>query len=302
MKSNFLKSMIYVVALGMITFSCSTDTDKLPVDFDALNVSGGAFATEVAAEGSTDVNKSDPASSAFSKTYQMVTPKEGKDVSKIELFASFAGTNVNAAEVLYATVNSDAFDNSSAGYPEAGFTVAGDALLSSLGLSPAQLEGGDAFNYRIAVTNADGTFSDVSANFDNQSADHTFSSTVVCLPPIIPAGDYVVDMVDTYGDGWQTTTASGGDPITVTLNTGEVLEVGMCTIYEASAFACVDGPTNATDVVTMPAGITSAEWYFPGDTYGEITFKITGPNSGNVIYDSPQGAAAGVLALNLCNE
>lgn len=304
MKSNFLKSMIFVVALGMITFSCSTDKDKLPVDFDALNVSGGAFATEVASEGSTDINRDDAAASTFTKTYQMVTPAPalGSDVSQVQLFVSFAGANISVDEVLYAATTSDSFDTSSGGYPETSFGVSGDMVLSSLGLVPAQLEGGDSFNFRLAITTPNGTFSDVSANFDNQSADHRFSSTVVCLPPIIPAGDYVVAMVDTFGDGWQTTTASGGDPITITLSNGEVLSVGMCTIYEASDFDCVDGPEQATDVVTIPAGLTSAEWFFPGDTYGEISFTITGPTSGAVIYDSPQGAAAGVLALNLCNE
>ncbi|MGB5360049.1 MAG: hypothetical protein WBN27_08920 [Eudoraea sp.] len=304
MKSNFLKSIVYIVALGMITFSCSTDTDKLPVNFETLVVSGGAFASQIASEGSTDINRDDAASSSFSKTYTLTTPAPalGSDVNLVELFVSFAGANVSAGEILYASAGTGDFDTSSGGYPEVTFSVAGDQVLSGLGLVPAQLEGGDSFNFRLALTTPKGTFSDVSANFDNQSADHRFSSTVVCLPAIIPAGDYVVAMVDTFGDGWQTTTASGGDPITITLSSGDVLEVGMCTIYEASAFACVDGPSQASDVVTIPAGITSAEWFFPGDQYGEISFTITGPNSGEIIYDSPQGAGAGVLALNLCNE
>jgi len=304
MKSNFLKSMIFVVALGMITFSCSTDKDKLPVDFDALNTSGGAYATEIASEGSTDINRDDAASSAFNKTYEVVTPAPalGSDVSQVQLFVSFAGANLSVDEVLYSATTSDSFDTSGGGYPQTNFPVTGDMVLSSLGLVPAQLEGGDSFNFRLVLTTPNGTFSDVSANFDNQSADHRFSSTVVCLPPIIPAGNYTVNMMDTFGDGWQTDDASGGSGITVTLNTGEVIEVGMCSPYAPSDFDCVEGPSEASDVVTIPAGTTSAEWFFPGDVYGEISFNIIGPTSGAVIYDSPQGAAAGVLALNLCNE
>ncbi|MGB5428590.1 hypothetical protein [Eudoraea sp.] len=303
MKSNFLKSIVYIVALGMITFSCSTDTDKLPVDFDSLKVSGGPFATLVSSEGSSDFNKNDPAGSTFSNTYQLITPAPnlGSDIRLIELFVSFSGENVDAPEALYASVDAADFDLSSGGYPEVTFDFAGDEVLSLLGVSQAQLEGGDQFTYRLALTNPQGTFSKVSANFQNQSAPYPFLSTVVCIPITIPEGDWLVNMVDTFGDGWQTDDASGGSGITVTLDTGEVLEVGMCSDYQASEFDCVDGPSAAVGTVTMPAGIVTAEWFFPGDFYGEISFNVVAP-SGNIVYDSPQASPAGILAINYCNE
>lgn len=304
MKSNFLKSIVYLVALGMITFSCSTDTDKLPVDFDTLKVSGGPFAQIVSAEGDTEINRDDAASSAFSNTYQMVTPGPalGSDITLIEFYVSFAGSNLDVDEVLFSSVSQADFDTSSGGYPEATLSATGDEILASLGLLPAQLEGGDTFNFRLALTSPKGTFSDVSANFDNQSADHTFSLAVVCFPPIIPAGDYIVNMVDTFGDGWQSTTSNGGPGITITLNTGEVIEIGMCTIYEPQDFDCVDGPEMASDVVTIPPGTTSADWYFPGDFWGEMEFEIIGPNSAQVIYSQAAGGGEGPFLLNLCNE
>jgi len=303
MKSNFLKSIICLVGVGMLTYSCSTETEKLPVDFDAVNVSGGAFASELSTEGSTDINKSDPGSSTFSKTYQMVDPKGGADISKIELFVSFSGLSATADEVLYQTVTSDDFANVGNGYPEATISVDGESLLSAMSLTPAQLEGGDSFNYRIAVTNSDGTFSAVSNNFSNQSADHNFSSTVICIPPFAPPGDYIINMQDSFKDGWQTNDGSGGDGLTCTLSNGVVFEVGLCNPYVAVAYDCVDDYSAGSATITIPAGIESAEWFFPGDTYGEISFNIIGP-SGTVIFDSPQGANAGgaVLSVNLCNE
>ncbi|MGB3608290.1 MAG: hypothetical protein WA775_03585 [Psychroserpens sp.] len=300
MKKRIFKTMFMSALLSLVVISCSDD-DKLPVDFDELEVTGQPFVGQIDSQGSTDVNKLDAAASSFSKTYNVFSLDQGLDVTNISVFVSFSGVNATADEALLYSIDASTFslegDN-----PELTINYNGADILQALNLSADVLEGGDLFSYRIALTNEDGTFSDVSANFANQSADHTFSSTVVCILEEVPAGDWTVNMFDSYGDGWQNV-GNVSEGITVTLNTGEVLVVGLCSPYEPEAYeGCVDAAFEGTDTITIPPGTLTAEWFFTGDNYGEISFEIISP-SGNIVASSGTGeAAAGPIALNLCNE
>lgn len=300
MKNKSLKSFLVLGAMVLAFSSCSDD-DTLPVQFDELINSGVPFATEITTNGSTNVNKLDPASSNFSKDYQLISPAGGTDISKVEVYVSLVGQTINAAEALLLTADASSFTlPANGGYPEANIVFDGASIISALGIDPANLEGGDTFNYRLALTNPKGTFSDVSANFANQSADHTFSSTVVCIAPP-PPGDWTIDMADSYGDGWQTTSGNGGPGITVTLDDGTVIEFGLCTPYEPNTFPCINNLNAGTATVTIPVGTVSADWFFPGDNWGEISFEIYAP-SGNLVAAYTAGSSAGPIALNLCNE
>lgn len=123
---------------------------------------------------------------------------------------------------------------------------------------------------------------------------------VVCNPQ---SGDYVVDLHDSYGDGWQTTDNSGGSGITVNID-GTIVEVGMCNAYVSTSYACVAGDLyDAQTTVTIPAGTISASWNFPGDWYGEISFEIYAPD-GSLAFASggPGDTGAGQLPIVVCNE
>lgn len=300
MKNKLLKSFSVLGAI-ILAFSSCSDEDTLPVKFDELITSGLPFATEITTTGSTNVNKLDPGSSSFSKDYKLISPAGGTDITKVEVYVSLTGQTINADEALLSTTDASSFSApSNGGYPEVTISFDGASIIAALGINPSNLEGGDTFNYRLALTNPQGTFSDVSANFDNQSADHTFSSSVVCIAPP-PPGVWTIDMADSYGDGWQTTTPNGGPGITITLDDGTVFEVGLCTPYEPNTFACVNDLNAGTDTITIPVGTVSADWFFPGDNWGEISFEIYAP-SGNLVAAYSAGSAAGPIALNLCNE
>lgn len=163
---------------------------------------------------------------------------------------------------------------------------------------------GSALNIDPADLKAAGGPVDFKTSFNTEQGE-TMTSTsylstlILCTTPV--PGDYTIVMVDTYGDGWQTTDGDAGDGITITLDTGVVIEVGMCSPYAASAFTCSPGVTDATATVTIPIGTLSAEWYFPGDWYGEIEFTILSP-AGNFIAFYGTGTEAGILRLNLCGE
>lgn len=298
MKNIYIKYFLVLALLSFGLTSCEDD-DTLPVDFEELNASGGAFASEVSTTGSTDINRNNPSESTFQKTYVLDSPQDGTEVTEVRVYVSYAGSN----EVLYKTIPSSAFTMVD-GQPQFTVEYNGAEILSALGLEggpDGDLEGGATFSYRLELDTPRGTFTDVSPNFANQSANHTFTSTVVCLLPEVPAGEWTIEMADSYGDGWQTDDASGGSGITITLSNGTVFEVGLCSPYQGSDFDCTPGDFSGTATITIPEGVESAEWYFPGDAYGEISFDIFSP-SGNVVASYSEGSPAGVIALNLCNE
>nr|WP_321237263.1 hypothetical protein [uncultured Psychroserpens sp.] len=299
MKNRILKTIFMSVLISVGITGCSDD-DKLPVDFDDLTVTGQPFATEINSEGSTNINKLDPAASSFSKTYNLFSLDDGFDVSNLSVFVSFAGLTTTADEALLYSIDASTF-NTSGTNPEVTINYNGADILAALSLPQSALEGGDVFNYRLAFTNEDGVFSDVSANFDNQSADHTFGSSVVCIAPP-PAGIWTIDMADSYGDGWQPLTGDGGGAgVIITLDSGAVIELGLCTPYEDPGYDCVDQSSSGSDTFEIPPGTESADFFFAGDFWGEMSFQIYAP-SGNLVASGAAGAAAGPIALNLCNE
>lgn len=125
-------------------------------------------------------------------------------------------------------------------------------------------------------------------------------------------GIWTINMEDSYGDGWQTTTGDGGPGITVTLSNGTVFEVGLCTPYEASDFECTgfNNPydsgvrdwTSGTATIEIPEGIESAEWYFPGDNWEEISFTIVAPNGNTVASVATGEGVAGPIEIDFCAQ
>ncbi|MBC2839669.1 hypothetical protein [Robiginitalea sp. SC105] len=121
-----------------------------------------------------------------------------------------------------------------------------------------------------------------------------------CDPAPTP-GLWSVTMRDSFGDGWQTSTGSGGPGLTCTLNTGEVFEFGLCSPYEPQSYDCISEPYVGSATFSIPEGTNSAEWYFPGDFYGEISFSILAPN-GNVVAEYGQGSPAGPVPIDYCSQ
>jgi hypothetical protein len=173
-------------------------------------------------------------------------------------------------------------------------TVGIDELLAALPvngntLQESDLVPGDVFNFDFDITLGDGSIL------------NTPSSSIVTVQCRPAPGDYRVVMHDSYGDGWQTNDGNGGDGLQVTLDDGTMLEVGMCSPYLASNFECVEGPSLAEDFITIPEGTESADWYFPGDSYGEISFEIFSPEGDEIFASGAPGAlGAGNLPIINC--
>lgn len=156
-------------------------------------------------------------------------------------------------------------------------------------ITESDLEPGDTFSFDFSITLSDGR------SLDTPSGTLV---TVLCAPA---PGDYRVAMHDSYGDGWQTDDGNGGSGLLVTLDDGTEIEVGMCSPYLPSDFDCVDGDGyNAEDFISIPDGATSADWFFPGDNYGEISFEIYSPTDVLLFSYTEGDTYAGTLPIINC--
>jgi len=115
--------------------------------------------------------------------------------------------------------------------------------------------------------------------------------TVVCASSIPnPAGTWVFDLVDTYGDGWQ------GGYISVLVDGVEADRIFLYSQYDPGGVPLSSGQ----DTFTFTTGTTLSFAWSPDAYDSECQFKITSP-SGNVVADVAT-PPAGPIKLDLCLE
>lgn len=109
----------------------------------------------------------------------------------------------------------------------------------------------------------------------------TYSMFRICaLTPDNIVGTWTLDMVDSYGDGWN------GASITVEID-------GVGTDYTIAG-------ASGSHTVTVPAGSQTLAFFFnSGDWDSEVTFQISGPNGAVVASDGPS-PAIGEIPLDAC--
>lgn len=313
------KIFLYIPLVCM--FLACEDEDKNPFPLNVLEQA--AVLREISKSDDLTINKSAPGDSNIEVTVEADDFQNNTRFESMDIFVSFVDTfvdredetdtelddeDVSIPDVLLRTIPASAFSpGGTDGKPQYTLNVNGEEAIAALNLEPvlSRVDGGDIIRIRLAMNLNDGsvfTSTNVNGNVTGQffASPFRYDATVVCiLPP--PAGDYTVVMQDSYGDGWQTSNGSGGPGITISLSNGDEIQVGLCSPYETPSYACTPGVSQGTATVTIPEGLESADWSFPGDFYGEISFQIFAP-SGNQIASYDTGAAAGPIPLNLCNE
>ncbi|MEP2058409.1 MAG: hypothetical protein ABJJ05_11420 [Maribacter litoralis] len=315
-----INKLLFILSAILIVVSC-TDEDKNPFSLDALEQAAVLRTIDVVSP--RNINKSAPAGSDFFVEVEADDFQGGTRFVSMEVYLSLLDNfvdlegetetelddeNISIPDVLFTTIPASEFTISSdSGKPRYTLNINGADAISTLNIGDnlSRVDGGDIIRVRLAMILEDGsvyTSNNVNGNVTGQffASGFQYDNTVVCILDSPPAGDYTVVMQDSYGDGWQTSTGSGGPGITVTLSNGDEIQVGLCS-GSASPYDCINEPSAGTDTITIPEGLTSADWFFPGDFYGEISFQIYAP-SGNLIASYEAGSAAGPIPLNLCNE
>lgn len=304
-----MKKVIYKYLSVLVIFGltgCGSDDKVIDKVFDQVET--GAFLRIVSTTGGA-LNKNNPASEA-TVTFEF----DGQDadmLSKVDMFITYAdGGGADAIDDSFGPVQLGSsltpadFTTSSFGLPITTVSYTLAEALALGGLTPNDVFGGDAITISFELTLTDGrSFGPGSANGNVAavggfySSPYLYKSLIVCPPQ---PGVWTIDMVDTYGDGWQTSSGGGGSGITFALNTGEVFEVSLCSAYGPRP-GCTDDYSSGTATVTIPEGTSSMVATFPGDYYGEIEFVITSP-TGNVLANYPTGSPAGPINLDFCND
>ena len=146
---------------------------------------------------------------------------------------------------------------------------------------------GDSFQVRWAFTTEDGRVFNTwgpSVCTEFPEANCAVNFAAVCSQIIAaPAGDWTINMTDTYGDGWN------GAAIRVVVD-------GVATNYTLA------NGSSGVKVVTVPPGTTTLTFEFvSGDWDSEVIFSIVS-SKGNTIAKGGPSPPVGVLTLDLCKE
>jgi len=318
-----LSSLLIISTVFLSLFSCETD-DKV-IDEVVDNVGTGAILRTLSVNNAV-LNSSD-AASEFSVSIEEQDEQGGDLLESVSLFVTLDdkspdnGTTV-AVDVFVKDFPASFFTDGPHGLPRATLAATFGEAEAAMGLSSDDHAPGDVLIFELRLNLTDGRiFGAASAGGIITggffSSPFSYNALILCSPQ---AGDYVVEMHDSFGDGWQTDAGNGGSGITIDVD-GVILEVGMCSPYGADnvgtfndgnadpATGCIlwaEGSdptsdfTDATAIVTIPVGAQTAIWTFPGDTYGEISFEVYGPG-GELLYEGLQGETGpGLLPITLC--
>lgn len=177
------------------------------------------------------------------------------------------GASASSGEI-HANINTGAYSKVAdiSGFPYSVNLSLSD-VVTALGINITSLTGGDLVNFKIFFTDSAGT---------TTTSTGVFTAAIVC-PPV--AGTYIINMQDSYGDGWQ------GGGINFILD-------GVTTFITLADQTASSG----TDTFVVPAGSTALVLEYVDDSYNsEVSFQIYDPN-GQLI-NSSSDPTAGVLSV-----
>lgn len=226
----------------------------------------------------------------FGVVLQEQDQENGALLSSVEVYVGYSDNTTDGAndkaEVLTETIPASAFSKDEFGLPRVDYTITGAAMQAAVGLADADLAGGDNFTVRFELVLTDGRrFS--AANNSGTITGSFFASpflynvNVVCAPSTPTPGDWIFDLQDSYGDGWN------GASLTVTID-GEATEV---LIEDGSA---------AQEIVTVPDGAEVISIVYNSGAWDEeVSFQITSAN-GNEVASAEPSPPAGVELLDYC--
>lgn len=303
---------LLVCSLMVISFTACEDGEEVFDEIQANVERGAVLRTVNVISDEIPIGNAD---SNFAVDLEIQDQENGALVQSVEVWVGFrdnsvedGATDFSADEVLAETLDASTFTIGEFGLPRFSYSITLPELVAALPISDSNVDGSDQFTIRFELVLVDGrrfSFADNSGTLTGSffSSPFLYTATVVCPPKPPTPGVWTVDMQDSYGDGWQPTTSSGGGPgITITLSDGTVFEIGLCTPYEAPGYDCTPGASAGTATFTVPAGQTAAaDIVFNGDFWGEMSFQLTTPN-GNVVADIPASTPAGPIAIDFCKD
>lgn len=173
-------------------------------------------------------------------------------------------------------------------------SISASDVASTFGMSVDDLTFGDViaitYEYNIDADNTGTVYTlgtpgnDYCGGFTTEGEFCTFTIEIVCTltDEVTDAfgGDYVIEMQDSYGDGWN------GAAIEATVN-------GVTTSYT------IDAGSSNSATIAVPDGGTLSFAFVSGDWDTEVTYQIIDP-AGNIMASAGPSPAVGTITLSNC--
>ncbi len=289
---KYLSKISAVLVLSLLIISCEGDKTVNKV-FNTVERGAVFRSLEIA---SSSFNAFDD-SSMFSITAEVEDHENGDLLDNVDVYISFTdntlggegggGLDASIDEQFYTTLDRSEFSVGPNGFPTITFALTLTEIADALGLNPGNYTGGDSFTIRFEINLTDGR------RFSNDNTGATvaggsffrspfiYTVNVNCVPLAPIPGDYIIEYIDLYGDGWN------GGFITVTID-------GESTNYS------LDSGDFGEDIFNVPDGTVSLELtYTAGNWEAENIYTIYAPGDVIAASDGP-GPLPGVIVLSLC--
>lgn len=284
-----MKKVLIILLAFSTTFFISCETDDKAVDTVLNDFTVGAVLRTRNQEGNP-FNAFEP-NSTWTVTVEEQDAEFGDLLQSIQLYASYtdnSGGGNSVAEQLIETYQAGDLTTGSRGLPELTYAI---TLAEAGTLLGADYKGADVFSFRFEVTLTDGsTWSNQNGNGNVLggsyfNSPYKYDILIACFPTGPVAGDYQLDMQDSFGDGWN------GASFRVTVD-------GVATDYDVSA---AQGSENSVTFTIPPSAIEVTFEYLAGSFDSENTYQLFGPD-GNLAYsDGPSPFVGDITAeLSLC--
>ena len=205
---------ILICSLLMVSFSCTENDNVIDT---VLDYEVGAILRTISVDNQL-LNASD-ANSLFSVTIEEQDEQDGDLLQEVRVLVELRDlttdfTTPATGEVLVQTIPASEFTTGPVGLPRTQVNMAFGDAAAALGLPLDPETGynpGDIFIIKLELVLTDGRVFGASSaagiiTGGYFSSPFQYNALLTCSPM---SGDYTINMFDSYGDGWQTT--SGGD-------------------------------------------------------------------------------------------
>jgi len=296
-----MKKIISLFSLLLILVSCGKSDNV--IDTVLSDYVTGAVIRGWNPQG--DYNYFAPETSVFKVTLEEHDAENGKLMESVEVFVDLNGINEKPFLTL---LPADFTKNANSGLPRYDLEVSLSDALTKMGLSTTQISGGDFVNIRIALNLTDGrtyTAKDAASSLTGSyfKSPYTYAKQIKCIPSEAIPGTYTINMIDSYGDGWN------GGYLIATVD-GVEKWFGIPDSY--GDYAEISAQLNWTDdgnysnskgQLVIPAGAQTMSWTFVTGAYmSEVTYSITVDvgNGEQQSAFSESNPAGGTKVLSVC--
>jgi len=291
---------IFLSTLLVFSFSSCEDSNTV-VDQVVADTQSGAILRTI--EVLSNTLNSSIASTSFAVEVEAQDEEDGGLLESVDVFVSIRDLTPDngetVAEALIKTIPASAFTAGPVGLPRTTISATFGEAEAAMGLDATKHAPGDLFVFELRLNLTDGRVfgaADAAGIITGGywASPYKYNTLLLCSPQ---AGDYSINMIDTYGDGWQ------GSNVTVTMDGVDTI-LAMPSYYDgdpATRGSVGDAQwSNISETLTIPEGTLEATWEFVDGSYpSEVEFEIFAPDGTSFGYFGPT-PPIGLLPITLC--